>query len=170
MSAFYCELPCERSPRCNKNLLDNLSPTVGGAGALFSVREGWQLCFKPRSLPQQNIVTLAQLMLLHGVIDDQTPALGDGKGEYSPRFDARSWIYLVFAHLGVGEPEAWGMMMGLRAARAAKYPKDKKGRSRQKRNTETFRGLLSDCWIFHDGVESRWVLEAIGLRHLPKGR
>ena len=78
-------------------------------------------------LSPNELVVLAQHLITHGVLGDQPQTAGGDKGEYSPRFDARSWVYLAVAHLGVSEFEAWGMTMtGLRAALAAKYPQKEK--------------------------------------------
>ena len=81
-----------------------------------------KLFIRPGKLPPNELIVLAQHLITHGVLGDQPPAAGEGQGEYSPRFDARSWVYMAMAHLGVSESEAWGMTMtGLRAALAAKY-------------------------------------------------
>lgn len=78
-------------------------------------------------MPLDDVYIIAQHLLLHGVIGDQPADGGEANGEYSPRFEARSWVYLAMAHLGISETEAWGMTMtGLRAALAAKYPQKEK--------------------------------------------
>lgn len=104
---------------------DDLSGIIGS----YSMRVDGKLRCKPGLMQPENMITMAQHLVLHGVLGDQPQVTGDKKGEYSSRFDARSWVYLAVAHLGISEAEAWGMTMtGLRAALAAKYPEKEKSK------------------------------------------
>ncbi|HCL5283988.1 DUF6246 family protein [Salmonella enterica] len=102
---------------------EDITPVIGE----YRIQASGKLFMRAGRLPPNELVILARHLMTHGVLGDQPPVVGEGKGEYSPRFDARSWVYLAVAHLGVSESEAWGMTMtGLRAALAAKYPQKEK--------------------------------------------
>ena len=71
------------------------------------------------------IVILAQSLLKHGIIGDidrsEDPPIKES--EYSKEFDAKSYVAIAMAHLGVSERDAWQMTMtSLAGALRAKYP------------------------------------------------
>jgi|AGFS01.1.fsa_nt_gi hypothetical protein len=104
----------------------------------------------PGLMKPENIITMPQHLMLHGVLGDQPQETGDKKGEYSSRFDARSWVYLAVAHLGISEAEAWGMTMtGLRAALAAKYPEKEKAKVPTEAEYDAFMDM-ADALILAD--------------------
>lgn len=77
------------------------------------------------------IVVIAQSLLKHGIIGDIERAKKDvgDNDEYSQEFDARAYVMLAVAHLGISEREAWSMTMtSIVGALQAKYPviEDKK--------------------------------------------
>lgn len=96
----------------------------------YRVLPNGKVFIRPSKLPPNELVVLTQHLITYGVLCDQPPATGEGQGEYSSRFDVRSWVYMAMAHLGVSESEAWGMMTRLRAALAAKYPQKESQKSR----------------------------------------
>ena len=106
-------------------------------------------------MPLDDIHIIAQHLLLHGVIGDQPPEGGEEKGGYSPRFEARSWVYLAMAHLGISETEAWGMTMtGLRAALAAKYPQKEKPKIPTEQEYDEFMEMADALMVADSGVQS----------------
>ncbi|HAU6533224.1 TPA: hypothetical protein JEK82_003786, partial [Salmonella enterica] len=72
----------------------------------------------------------ARHLILHGVMGDQPPEEFEGKkGEYSDKFDVRSFVYTAVAHLGMSESDAWNMTMtSFRAAMNAKFPQKEKAK------------------------------------------
>lgn len=89
----------------------------------FSERGGWVM----GAADPADVVTIAQNLLIHGVLGDPDPATEDDRerdGEYSPQFDCRKNAAIAMAHLGLTEEQAWNMTMtGLRLGLEAKYPK-----------------------------------------------
>lgn len=96
----------------------------------YSVTTAGRLLFKPGSLPVEDVIQLARHLILHGVMGDQPPEDFEGKkGEYSDKFDVRSFVYTAVAHLGMSESDAWNMTMtSFRAAMNAKFPQKEKAR------------------------------------------
>jgi hypothetical protein len=95
----------------------------------YSVTTAGRLLFKPGSLPVEDVIQLARHLILHGVMGDQPPEEFERKkGEYSDKFDVRSFVYTAVAHLGMSEADAWNMTMtSFRAAMNAKFPQKDKG-------------------------------------------
>jgi len=90
----------------------------------FTITKKGKLRYRPGKLPIAHIIELARHLIRHGVLGDQPPEnTTQDRGEYSNSFDARSFVYMAVAHLGMGESEAWNMTMtSFRAAMNAKYP------------------------------------------------
>lgn len=89
---------------------------------------------KPGLMPTEDIITLAQHCMYHGLIGDG-PEEDTGEireGEYKPTFNVLEFVYSAVAHLGLSESEAWGMTMtGYRAAVRAKMPPEAKNEKRR---------------------------------------
>ncbi|GDQ62899.1 DUF6246 family protein [Escherichia coli] len=88
-----------------------------------------KLKLKPGLMPIEDIITLAQHCMYHGLIGDgQEEESGEiQEGEYKPTFDILEFVYSAVAHLGLSESEAWNMTMtGYRAAVRAKTPPDER--------------------------------------------
>lgn len=96
----------------------------------YTVTASGRLRYKPGFVPIDDIIQLARHLILHGVMGDQLPEEFEGKkGEYSDKFDVRSFVYIAVAHLGMSEREAWDMTMtSFRAAMSARFPQKEKTR------------------------------------------
>lgn len=96
----------------------------------YSVMASGRLLHKPGAIPAEDVIQLARHLMLHGVMGDQPPEEFEGKkGEYSDKFDVRSFVYTAVAHLGMSESDAWNMTMtSFRAAMNAKFPQKEKAR------------------------------------------
>lgn len=96
----------------------------------YSMTTAGRLLFKPGSLPVEDVIQLARHLILHGVMGDQPPEEFESKkGEYSDKFDARTYVYTAVAHFGMSEADAWNMTMtSFRAAMNAKFPQKDKGK------------------------------------------
>ncbi|ENB1339666.1 hypothetical protein ABHC03_000856 [Escherichia coli] len=84
---------------------------------------------KPGLMPTEDIITLAQHCMYHGLIGDgpEEDSRENQEGEYKPTFNVLEFVYSAVAHLGLSESEAWAMTMtGYRAAVRAKMPPDAK--------------------------------------------
>ena len=67
------------------------------------------------------IIIVAQSLMKHGIIGDIER--DEYEGEASNEFDAKSYVSLAVAHLGMSEREAWQMTMtSLAGALMAKFP------------------------------------------------
>ncbi|EHL37299.1 gp17 protein [Salmonella enterica subsp. enterica serovar Montevideo str. ATCC BAA710] len=88
------------------------------------------MLFRPGAIPIEDVIHLARHLILHGVMGDQPPEEFEGeKGEYSDKFDVRSFVYTAVAHLGMSESDAWNMTMtSFRAAMNAKFPQKEKAK------------------------------------------
>ncbi|TNF65768.1 glycoprotein [Streptococcus salivarius] len=75
------------------------------------------------------ILLIARRLLRHGVtgaLPEPEHVPGTPEPEYSTTFDARSYVAMGMAHLGLTESEAWAMTMtGLSGAMRSKYPPPK---------------------------------------------
>lgn len=84
-----------------------------------------KLRLKPGIMPVDDVITLAQHCMYHGLIGDgpEENTSEIREGEYKPTFDVLDFVYSAVAHLGLSESEAWNMTMtGYRAAVRAKTP------------------------------------------------
>lgn len=98
---------------------EDISHLVGG----YAYTPRGKLVMKKGFMPLEDVLTLARHLIKHGVMGDQDNEDVAKDGEYTNRFDARSFVYLAVAHLGMSENEAWNMTMtSFRAAMEAKYP------------------------------------------------
>lgn len=99
---------------------EDISSIVGE----HSITSKGKLVMRPGQLPIADIIQLARHLMRHGVMGDQPPEEAtSNKGEYSSRFEVRSFVYMAVAHLGMSEADAWNMTMtSFRAAMNAKYP------------------------------------------------
>lgn len=99
---------------------DDITRIIGA----YSVTAKGKLSYRPGLLPVTHVIQLARHLIRHGVVGDQPQeAVSKGEGEYSGKFDARSFVYMTVAHLGMSESDAWNMTMtSFRAAMNAKYP------------------------------------------------
>ena len=81
-----------------------------------------------------HVLPLARSLLTHGVIGQvpEVPRNADSEPEYQTEFNARDYVAMAMAHLGVGERDAWNMTMtSLVLALRSKFPpsdKDSPGR------------------------------------------
>lgn len=104
----------------------DISDVIGS----YSVNAAGRLLFKPGAIPIEDVIHLARHLILHGVMGDQPPEeLESNKGEYSDKFDVRTFVYTAVAHLGMSESDAWDMTMtSFRAAMNAKFPQKEKAK------------------------------------------
>ncbi|EAA1884678.1 hypothetical protein NCQ93_003896 [Salmonella enterica] len=95
-----------------------------------SVSASGRLLYRPGVIPVEDIIQLARHLMLHGVMGDQPPEEFESKkGEYSDKFNVRSFVYTAVAHLGMSESDAWNMTMtSFRAAMNAKFPQKEKAK------------------------------------------
>lgn len=85
------------------------------------------------------IMILAQSLMKHGIIGDidRSDDAQTGKKDYTPEFDAKSYVSAVVAHLGISEREAWQMTMtSVAGALRAKYPPQPSPYMSEKREEE----------------------------------
>lgn len=97
----------------------DLTPLLGS----YSER----LRYRPGVLPLDDIVTLGQHLMRHGVAgvspNGDEPLI---KGEPLQRFEAGKFASMAMAHLGLNSQDAWSLTMtGLIAALTSKFPPDK---------------------------------------------
>lgn len=98
---------------------EDITPLVGE----FRFNAAQQQIYKPGALSTQQIIIFGQHLIHHGVTGDNPIPAGDGGGEYSGQFDARTLVYSLVAHLGMHEDEAWGMTMtAVNYLMRAKFP------------------------------------------------
>jgi len=76
-----------------------------------------------------HVIALARCLLKHGVTGALPPEKVNSEGGgYAKTFEAREYVSLAIAHLGVSEREAWDMTMTtLVGALRAKFPPMKEG-------------------------------------------
>jgi len=98
-------------------LLHGLFGTWDEMGHFLAGREPWPVA-----------LAIARCLLKHGVIGalPPLPQRADKQPEYSEKFDAREYVALAMAHLGLRERDAWEMTMtGLLGALRAKFPPER---------------------------------------------
>lgn len=104
---------------CSVGELDDLDRLVGYYGD--------RLLYRPGAMPLNDIVTIAQHLIRHGV--SGVSPKGDEpmvKGEPMREFDAAKFAAMAVAHLGMSESEAWSLTMtSLLSALHSKFPPDK---------------------------------------------
>lgn len=68
--------------------------------------------FKSGLIPSSDMVHLARMLMVNGLIGDVPPAKsGPSKGEYSAEFDARKYVSQAVIHLGLTPDAAWNLTM-----------------------------------------------------------
>ena len=126
-----------------------------------------KLRLKPGIMPVDDVITLAQHCMYHGLIGDGPEEVASDRqeGEYKPTFDILEFVYSAVAHLGLSESEAWNMTMtGYRAAVRAKTPPE--ARSKQKRPN-----VLLDKKAYDDGMrEAMEILKRMENSEQEKAR
>ena len=72
-----------------------------------------KLRLKPGIMPVDDVITLAQHCMYHGLIGDGPEEVASERreGEYKPTFDILEFVYSAVAHLGLSESEAWNMLI-----------------------------------------------------------
>ena len=95
---------------------DDIGPLVGGISP--------RMAYQPGAVPMDDVITLAQSLLKHGVVGDvPAEAAKPKRGTYSKEFKARDFVALAMAHLGASEADAWAMTMtSFTLAMRAKFP------------------------------------------------
>jgi hypothetical protein len=94
---------------------DDLGPLIGGVSP--------RMAYQPGAMPMDDVVTLAQSLLKHGIVGDVPAEPKAKRGTYSSEFKARDFAALAMAHLGASESDAWAMTMtSFILAMRAKYP------------------------------------------------
>jgi hypothetical protein len=109
---------------------DDLTPFIGGPGERYA-------SYRIGPVPPEAMLALARSLMQHGIIGPM-PKKQNGepakpaKSNYTPRFEALSYVSKAVAHLGFSESEAWNMTMTSFAANwEAKF-----GESKQERHSE----------------------------------
>jgi hypothetical protein len=103
---------------------DDITDVIGH----YDIMTSGRVRMREGLIPCDDVIWLARDLIKHGVLGDQKND-GDEEvaGEFSNKFDARAFVYLAVAHIGMSEEEAWNMTMtSFRAAFAAKFPKPDK--------------------------------------------
>lgn len=94
-------------------------------GCFVPARVGKGLRFKRGKAPLEHIIPIAQSLLRHGITGalEPLPRRADEEPEYVTEFDARGYVSVAMAHLGVSSKDAWQMTMTeLAGALRAKFP------------------------------------------------
>lgn len=80
------------------------------------------------SVPTGDLIKLAQSLIKHGVLGvvPKLPPLPDEQSNFTPKFEAREFVAVAIAHLGMSEREAWDMTVtSFILAMRAKFPRPK---------------------------------------------
>lgn len=85
---------------------------------------GDELLFYDGEVSKEETIIIAQSLLKHGLIGDvERKQEAKTTKNYTPEFDAKSYVSAVVAHLGISEREAWNMTMtSIAGALQAKFP------------------------------------------------
>ena len=124
MARCFAEMAVASARVVTACCVENVSQVIG----MYAVTAKGKLSYRPGLLPVADVIELARHLIRHGVMGDQPPEQVKGKkGEYSSKFDVRSFVYSAVAHLGMNEADAWNMTMtSFRAAMNAKFPVQEK--------------------------------------------
>lgn len=97
---------------------------VTGIIGQYRVTTSGRLIYRPGAIPIDDVITIARHLMNHGVMGDQPAEEAQRRdGDYSDKFEPRSFVYTAVAHLGMSESDAWDMTMtSFRAAMDAKFP------------------------------------------------
>jgi hypothetical protein len=110
---------------------DDLTPFIGEPGSRYG-------SYRLGPVKPEVMLALAQSLMQHGVIGPMPKEMADPEavkeakqkaGNYTPEFDAMSFVSKAIAHLGMSEPEAWNLTLtGFAAHWEAKFgePKEKR--------------------------------------------
>lgn len=102
---------------------EDIGYLVGG----YKFTSRGKLVYQKGFMPITDVITLSQHLIKHGVVGEQMEPSGESDGEYSTRFDAKSFVYSAVAHLGMSEIDAWNMTMtSFTSAIKAKFPQKEK--------------------------------------------
>lgn len=84
--------------------------------------------FKKGLITDSEIILLAQSLMKHGIIGDVEIKPRGEHGDYSPIFEAKKYVAMAMAHLGLNETDAWNLTMtSFLGALEAKYPNTEAG-------------------------------------------
>lgn len=100
---------------------EDISDLTGHMGS----RWGTWVCGK---VPTRDLITLARSLISHGVLGvvPKLPPLPDESGNFTPKFEAREFVAVAIAHLGLSEREAWDLTVtSFILAMRAKFPRPK---------------------------------------------
>jgi hypothetical protein len=102
---------------------EDISDITGHVGS----RYGTWVC---GSVPTRDLITLARSLIRHGVLGvvPKLPPLPDDGNAFTPKFEAREFVAVAIAHLGLSEREAWDLTVtSFILAMRAKFPRPKNG-------------------------------------------
>lgn len=102
---------------------EDISDLTGHVGS----RYGTWVC---GSVPARDLIALARSLIRHGVLGvvPKLPPLADEQSAYTPKFEAREFVAVAIAHLGLSEREAWDLTVtSFILAMRAKFPRPKTG-------------------------------------------
>jgi len=95
---------------------DDITPLIGSMGSKWG-------SFIPGAMPSENMIPIARSLLKHGVVG-ALPVTGkaNGSGDYMTEFNARDFVSMAVAHLGMPTDAAWNLTMTeFSGAMKAKY-------------------------------------------------
>jgi hypothetical protein len=110
---------------------DDLAPFIGEPGSRYG-------SYRLGPVSPEVMLALSQSLMQHGVIGPMPKEMADPEavkeakqkaGNYTPEFDAMSFVSKAIAHLGLSEAEAWNLTLtGFAAHWEAKFgePKEKR--------------------------------------------
>ena len=102
---------------------EDISDLTGHVGS----RYGTWVC---GAVPTRDLITLARSLIRHGVLGvvPKLPPLPDDGNAFTPKFEAREFVAVAIAHLGLSEREAWDLTVtSFILAMRAKFPRPKTG-------------------------------------------
>lgn len=84
---------------------EDVTPLLGHMGSKWG-------SFVPGAMPSENMIPIARSLLKHGVVG-ALPVIGksNGSGDYMTEFNAREFVSLAVAHLGMTTDAAWNLTM-----------------------------------------------------------
>ena len=100
---------------------EDVSDLTGHLGS----RYGTWVCGK---VPSPDLIALARSLICHGIIGvvPKLPPAAEHTEAFTPRFEAREFVAIAIAHLGLSEREAWDLTVtSFILAMRAKFPRPK---------------------------------------------
>lgn len=84
---------------------EDITPLIGHMGSKWG-------SFVPGAMPVENMIPIARSLLKHGVVG-ALPITGksNGSGDYMTEFNARDFVSMAVAHLGMSTEAAWNLTM-----------------------------------------------------------